>query len=197
MCILCSTPVGDIDTSILLLDISGCQNVKEIPDIFPELLFLCCYNTNVVTLPPSSLKLKGLYCYNTPIKYIPNYPNIRVIDADNTNITRLWDGYHHLEKLCIKHTQVDYVPDTFINLEVFECDFSKVSKLSEKHINMRVLSINNTSIDVIPKTYKSVIEIYADYTNIGDLHPDINKLRHFHCVQTQVQNLPGNCDCHM
>jgi len=85
MCILCSKdgdPLSeqDMDTTITFLDCSNCPNHIFIPDIFPELLFLLCFNSQVEILPSSSFKLKGLYAYNSKIKIIPDYPNIRIID---------------------------------------------------------------------------------------------------------------------
>jgi len=193
MCILCS---DNINTTITFLDCSGCQNVKSVPDIFPELIFLVIYNTNIETLPASSNKLKGLYMYNTKVKFIPDYPNVRVIHADNTPLTRISAAHVNLEKLFIKNTQVSELPDNLININTLECDFTPMTKLSPKWLNMESLTIANTEISEIP-IYKYLIFLDCSRTPVVYIDSDISRLRHLNCVGTNITNIPDDCNCHM
>ncbi len=169
MCIICEDNFNPDE--IIYLDCSECKTVTELPPNLPNLKFLSIYNTSISVVPQYD-SLETLYCFNTKVNSLPPLLKLRKLFAQKSCLTFLRDDLYRLEMVNINNTEVDSIPDTFMNLRWLSANHTKLTSISKKMISLEWLSIAHTNIETMPSTMLSLQYLNCNYTAISDINVD-------------------------
>jgi len=144
MCEICD---GTLDaTTVVLVDCSGCVNIKSLPIEMPALKFLVINGTQISSFH-SYPKLEGLYMMGCNIRTIPDLPKLKKLIASNSRLIAIPETLYQLEFLDVSNTKVSSVPSSLISLTVLKASgCSTLSDISSKLINLEALTADRTGL---------------------------------------------------